>query len=195
MKRVMREAMAQPESVVRWVGFAALVAGVALVWLIRGSMILRLDWASIGDVAMTLHCGRALKSFCFVAAVAAALMVPAWGAAPALAGPFKAPDSVADLTEGLLDSVVYIQTSQTTKAERQLPAPTPGPAPKAPDGSPFQEFFDDFFNKQQQKNKEQPPARVQSVGSGCVIDESGIVITNNHVIDGADDIQITFQDG
>ena len=36
MKRVMREAMAQPESVVRWVGFAALVAGVALVWLIRG---------------------------------------------------------------------------------------------------------------------------------------------------------------
>ncbi len=144
---------------------------------------------------MTLHCGRSLKSLCVLAAIAAAVIVPTWIAVPAVAGPFKAPDSVADLTEGLLDSVVYIQTSQTTKAERQLPAPTPGPAPKAPDGSPFQEFFDDFFNKQQQKNKEQPPSRVQSVGSGFVVDESGIVITNNHVIDGADDIQITFQDG
>jgi serine protease Do len=115
---------------------------------------------------------------------------------------FKAPDSVADLTEGLLESVVFVQTSQIAKAERQLPAPAPKPpenappgaVPKAPDGSPFQEFFDDFFNKQQ-KGGPPPPMRVQSVGSGFVIDAGGIVVTNNHVIDGADDIQVVFSDG
>ncbi len=106
---------------------------------------------------------------------------------------FKAPDSIADLTESLLQSVVYVQTSQVTKAERQLPAPPPGVTPKAPDGSPFEEFFDDFFNKQ--KGQQPPPMRVQSVGSGFVIDEAGVIITNNHVIDGADDIQVVFSDG
>ncbi|MDR3372640.1 MAG: DegQ family serine endoprotease [Ancalomicrobiaceae bacterium] len=111
--------------------------------------------------------------------------------APAAAA-FRAPDSVADLTEGLLESVVFIQVSQSPKADRQTPAPNLGPTPKAPDGSPFQEFFDDYFNKQ--KNRDQAP-RVQSVGSGFIIDEAGIIITNNHVIDGADDIEITFSDG
>ncbi|MDR3493055.1 MAG: Do family serine endopeptidase [Ancalomicrobiaceae bacterium] len=106
------------------------------------------------------------------------------------AAAFKAPDSVADLTEGLLESVVFIQVSQSPKADRE--APNLGPAPKAPDGSPFEEFFNDYFNKQ--KNRDQAP-RVQSVGSGFIVDESGIIITNNHVIDGADDIQVTFSDG
>lgn len=112
--------------------------------------------------------------------------------APAVAA-FKAPDSVADLTEGLLPSVVFVQTSQVTKSSRQAQLPQ-GVTPKAPDGSPFQDFFDDFFKKQQ-KPDQPPPSRVQSVGSGFVIDASGIIVTNNHVIDGADQIDVSFSDG
>lgn len=58
--------------------------------------------------------------------------------------PNNGPASVADLAEGLLDAVVNISTSQNVKDDEGV-----GPAPRAPDGSPFQEFFNDFFNKQQ----------------------------------------------
>ena len=140
--------------------------------------------------------GRAARRLWRAAAVALAVVVGS-GVAPGptqvAAATFKAPDSIADLVEALLDSVVFIQTSQTAKAERQTPV-TPAPGVKPPDGSPFQDFFDDFFNKQQ-RAPNQPPQRVQSVGSGFVIDAAGIIVTNNHVIDGADDIQITFADG
>lgn len=122
---------------------------------------------------------------------------------------FKGPESVADLTEQLLPSVVFVQTSQIARAQRQIPLPPsgatppgatppvpapPGAAPKAPDGSPFQEFFDDFFNKQQ-KSQQPPPMHPQSLGSGFIIDESGIIITNNHVIEGADEIEVNLSDG
>ncbi|MBT9291423.1 DegQ family serine endoprotease [Prosthecodimorpha staleyi] len=110
---------------------------------------------------------------------------------PVAAASGKGPDSVADLAEGLLDAVVNISTSQTASAERATP---PVPTPKAPEGSPFQEFFDEFFNKQQ-KNREREPRKVQSLGSGFVIDAEGIIVTNNHVIDGADEITANFPDG
>ena len=146
-------------------------------------------------MTMTIQPVKTFRTVVLRAAMAVSLALAPVALAPvAHAGPFKAPESVADLAESLLDSVVFIQTSQNAKAERQTPAPTPGPSPKAPDGSPFQEFFDDFFNKQP-KSPAQPPQRVQSVGSGFVIDAAGIIITNNHVIDGADDIQVTFADG
>ncbi len=98
------------------------------------------------------------------------------------------PASVADLAENLLDAVVNISTSQTVAARRSVPMP------QLPEGSPFQEFFDEFFNRQ---NKDQDqPRRVQSLGSGFVIDgKEGIIITNNHVIEGADEITANFNDG
>jgi serine protease Do len=68
-----------------------------------------------------------------------------------------------------------------------------GPAPRAPDGSPFQEFFNDFFNKQ--KGKQGGNHNVSSLGSGFVIDPQGYIVTNNHVIEGADDIEVNFADG
>ncbi len=131
------------------------------------------------------------KRIALAGLLCAGLVAPA-PLTPAAAA-FKAPESVADLTEGLLPSVVFVQTSQVTKSSRQAQLPQ-GVTPKAPDGSPFQDFFDDFFKKQQ-KPDQPPPSRVQSVGSGFVIDASGIIVTNNHVIDGADQIDVSFSDG
>ena len=104
----------------------------------------------------------------------------------------QGPASVADLAEGLLGAVVNIATSQN--AARNNPAQRNVPVPQLPEGSPFQEFFDEFFNQQQPGG---PSARpMQSLGSGFVIDaEEGIVITNNHVIADADEIEVNFSDG
>ena len=85
------------------------------------------------------------------------------------------------------DAVVNISTTQTLKGSAES---TPsGPGPK---GSPFEEFFDDFFDDEE---KDGPPRKVSSLGSGFVIDPSGLVVTNNHVIEGADEIIINFTDG
>ena len=102
----------------------------------------------------------------------------------------RGPQSVADLSERLLDAVVNISTTQ-----RVSTGPRRGTRRRSPpNGSPFQEFFDEFF-------EEGPPGRnrqrsVNSLGSGFVVDATeGIVITNNHVIAEADEVQINFADG
>ncbi|QND53605.1 DegQ family serine endoprotease [Phyllobacterium sp. 628] len=105
----------------------------------------------------------------------------------------QGPASVADLAEGLLDAVVNISTSQTVKGQDGDSGPVP--MPKVPEGSPFQEFFDEYFGKQG-PGKSNPSHKVQSLGSGFVIDaEQGIIVTNNHVIADADDIEVNFTDG
>ncbi len=116
---------------------------------------------------------------------------------PAPAQPSHGPASVADLAEGLLDAVVNISTSQTV-GNRGGPrgggprvAP---PRPSLPEGSPFQEFFDEFFNERNQGGE--GGRKVQSLGSGFIIDAAeGIVVTNNHVIADADEIEVNFADG
>lgn len=117
-------------------------------------------------------------------------------AAPSFVGvaEAKGPESVADLAAGLLDAVVNISTSQTVKGSEGEGAV---PAPQLPPGSPFQEFFDDFFNKDRDgKDQGQSSQKVQSLGSGFVVDaEQGIVVTNNHVIADADEIEVNFSDG
>ncbi len=102
------------------------------------------------------------------------------------------PASVADLAEDLLGAVVNISTSQ-----KRSGGSGNVPVPKLPEGSPFQEFFDDFFKNQPDGDRQrQGPRNVQSLGSGFVIDaKEGIVITNNHVIADADEIEVIFQDG
>ncbi len=134
-----------------------------------------------------------------LAGATAALML---GASLPLAAPAYAfgPESVADLAENLLPAVVNISTSQT------VDGPDGGggivPMPKLPEGSPFQDFFDQFFDDQQQgeggegNGGGQNSRKVQSLGSGFVIDAAeGIIVTNNHVIEDADDIEINFSDG
>ena len=103
----------------------------------------------------------------------------------------RGPVPVADLAERLLDAVVNISTTQNVSA-----GPRRGPPRgRAPDGSPFQEFFDDFFNEDGPGDRP-GGRRVNSLGSGFVIDATdGIVITNNHVIAEADEIQVNFADG
>lgn len=95
------------------------------------------------------------------------------------------PKSVADLAEKLQNAVVNISTTQTVKGSKGIPLP------KVPKGSPFEDFFEDFFNKQQRSDR---PRRVNSLGSGFVIDPSGLIVTNNHVIEGADEIYVNFSD-
>ncbi|WP_286201873.1 DegQ family serine endoprotease [Ochrobactrum sp. SFR4] len=104
------------------------------------------------------------------------------------------PASIADLAQGLLDSVVNISTSQTVKDENGEEKAEP--APQLPEGSPFQEFFDDFFSEENQKDGGSAARKMQSLGSGFVIDaEKGLVVTNNHVIADADEIEVNFTDG
>jgi len=119
-------------------------------------------------------------------AAAAAVTVVALAAAPSALA--KGPESVADVAEVLLDSVVNISTSQTVTGSRGIQPPT------LPDGSPFQDFFNDFFN-QGPGTQPDSPRRVQSLGSGFVIDATGVIVTNNHVIEGADEITVNFNDG
>jgi serine protease Do len=105
--------------------------------------------------------------------------------------PRQGPDSVADLAEQLLGSVVNISTSQTVKGTE---GPGTVPMPQLPEGSPFQDFFDDFFKDR--GGEGQGSQRVQSLGSGFVVDaEQGIVVTNNHVIADSDEIEVNFSDG
>ncbi len=103
------------------------------------------------------------------------------------------PASVADLADGLLGAVVNISTSQTVKGSE---GPGAVPMPQLPEGSPFQDFFDDFFKDRGGDKDGGGSQKVQSLGSGFVIDaEQGIVVTNNHVIADADDIEVNFSDG
>tara|TARA_R110002020_G_scaffold278506_2_gene493918 strand:- start:13409 stop:14884 length:1476 start_codon:yes stop_codon:yes gene_type:complete len=121
-------------------------------------------------------------------AFAAAMLMTAPGVMPAYADSGPGPASVADLAEGLLDAVVNISTSQNVDSGG---AP---PRMRAPDGSPFQDFFDEFFKDRQGDGLRN--RKVSSLGSGFVIDaKEGIIVTNNHVIDGADDIEVNFADG
>ncbi len=97
------------------------------------------------------------------------------------------PESFAALAEKALPAVVNISTRQTVEARR---APD---LPQFPPGSPFDEFFRKFFGDPDERGG-RPPRRTTSLGSGFIIDPSGIIVTNNHVIEEADEIQIRFHD-
>jgi serine protease Do len=103
-------------------------------------------------------------------------------AAPALAR--GAPDSFADLSAKLLPSVVNIATSQTLKA------PPRQDMPQLPPGSPLEDLFKNFLGP-----GANTPRRVTSLGSGFIIDPSGYIVTNNHVIENSEQITVTLNDG
>ncbi len=126
------------------------------------------------------------------AAAALVLAIPA-GVSWAAARP--TPDGFADLAERLLPSVVNISTTQTVKPEGKKERSTPG-RPQFPPGSPFEEFFKDFFdhNGQRGDRPEAKPRKATSLGSGFVIDSAGYIVTNNHVIADADEITVILYD-
>ena len=68
-------------------------------------------------------------------------------------------------------------------------------APKLPPGSQLDDMFEEFLKRHRQQNGEGHSHRSSSLGSGFVIDPSGIVVTNNHVIDGANEVEVIFTDG
>lgn len=102
----------------------------------------------------------------------------------------NAPESFAPLVKKLKPAVVNIQVTQ--QPGKSSPGQVPQ-IPQVPPGSPFEEFFKDFFDKRRQQNPHSRP--LVSVGSGFVVDADGLIVTNNHVIDGADEIRVFFSDG
>jgi serine protease Do len=104
----------------------------------------------------------------------------------------RGPDSIADVAEKVIDAVVNISTSQKVEARNS-------PMPQLPNDPQLDELFRDFFNRRgapgDPQNRERSPRRVNSLGSGFIIDPSGIVVTNNHVISEADEITVILNDG
>ncbi len=95
------------------------------------------------------------------------------------------PDSFADLAQKVSPSVVNITTSTVVEGNA-------GRSPMVPEGSPFEDFFERFRDRMDEGNR---PRRSSALGSGFVISEDGFVVTNNHVIEGADEINIEFFSG
>src|ERR1700758_3018892 len=120
------------------------------------------------------------------AALAAAIVV-----LPASMAAARGPENIADVAEQVIDAVVNISTSQKVDARV-------AEMPDLPPGSPMEEFFDQFFKNRRGQgggDSDQAPHRVNSLGSGFIIDPSGLVATNNHVIADADEISVILNDG
>jgi serine protease Do len=119
---------------------------------------------------------------------AAAIVLPAPSASRAARGP----DNIADVAEKVIDAVVNISTSQKVETRNT-------PMPQLPNDPQLDELFRDFVNRRggqaDPQNREHSPRRVNSLGSGFIIDSSGIVVTNNHVISEADEVTVILNDG
>lgn len=95
----------------------------------------------------------------------------------------------ADLVDQVGDAVVNITTSSVVAGRAG------GPTPIVPEGSPLEDFFNDFLGPDGPGEGGPAPRRSQALGSGFVISEDGFLVTNNHVIEGADEIMIEFRNG
>jgi serine protease Do len=148
---------------------------------------------------------RSIRAVFLCALVALPLPVFAQGQRPL-------PDSFAPLAEKLLPAVVNVSTTQAMP-RRQAPGLPGGEMPQFPPGSPFEELFREFFGQRgmpgpggrggppgsgppgaERPDTPTPRPRMQSLGSGFVIDASGLIVTNNHVVEGASEIEVTLQD-
>lgn len=110
----------------------------------------------------------------------------------------RGPESLADLAEKVTDAVVNISASTTVEASNRGGRTMP----QLPQGTPFEDLFEEFFKRRGQgapkgddDSPRGPTRKSNSLGSGFIIDASGIVVTNNHVIGDANDIQVILSDG
>ena len=122
-----------------------------------------------------------------LAAIAAAAIL--W---PGFSDPAEArgPEAISDVAEQVIDAVVNVSTKQSVDMSSDA-------IPDLPPGSPFEQFFEDFMKKKGQNGEAHPqvPRRVSSLGSGFIIDPAGYVVTNNHVIADADEVNVILNDG
>ena len=122
------------------------------------------------------------------AAAAIALCAPVLVASSAPALAQDKPTNLADLVDSVAAAVVNISATQTVEDKGAQDVPD------LPKGTPFDDMFEQFF-KNHGFNNVPRPHKMSSLGSGFVIDPSGVVITNNHVIGDANDIVVIFTDG
>jgi serine protease Do len=102
------------------------------------------------------------------------------------------PPSFADLAEQLSPAVVNITTTTTVAEVRR------GPGPMLPEGSPFEDFFRDFFGDRMPGVPNSPAPRQRrsnALGSGFIISPDGYIVTNNHVIEAADQVRVELFTG
>ena len=98
------------------------------------------------------------------------------------------PESLADLAEKVTPAVVNISTTQNVERGQQRQSPFPP-------GSQFEDFFKRFFDQQSFEDSQNRPSKTTALGSGFIIDASGYVVTNDHVVGKADKIDVTLTDG
>lgn len=127
---------------------------------------------------MQMTQGAALRAMMVAVLATAAVLVQTLAAQ-------ARPDSFADLAEQISPSVVNITTSTVVEGRT-------GPQGIVPEGSPFEDFFREFQDRQGNSDR---PRRTSALGSGFVISADGFVVTNNHVIEGADEILVEFFEG
>ena len=154
--------------------------------------------ASILSVASSFGAGPIVRRGLLVGAACATMALQGLTSAAA-----KGPETLADLAAKVTPAVVNISASTTSTAP-ETARPRTGPAQP---GQPFEDLFEEFFRRRGQgqgpgqspgQDRSETPQRQRrsnSLGSGFVIDPSGIVVTNNHVIGDANDIQVIFSDG
>ena len=128
-----------------------------------------------------------------IALLAAAISVGAVHAPSARAADASSLPGFEDLADKLLPTVVNISTTTKVKKGDKPQLPDMQQLPQFPPGSPFEEFFKDFYD--QYKNMPDMPQNINALGSGFVVDaKNGYVVTNNHVINGADEIKVILHD-
>ena len=118
---------------------------------------------------------QAIMGLCFALLISLTLQAGARGT----------PETFADLAERISPAVVNITTTTTVAQQANRPI--------VPEGSPLEDFFRDFMDRQ--NRGEEAPRRGSALGSGFLISDDGFIVTNNHVIDKADEIVIEFFDG
>jgi serine protease Do len=144
-----------------------------------------------GPIELTIRRARAIAVFATVALASSALAVPALA---------RGPENIADVAEKVIEAVVNISTTQNVASRGGQSGERGVTPPQLPPDSPFQDFFDEFFKNRRQgdgspRGGNNGPRRVNSLGSGFIIDAAGIAVTNNHVIADADEVNIILNDG